>query len=1032
MNVSRIFIERPVMTTLVMATFLIFGLLAFFTLPVNDLPAVDFPTITVTATLPGASAETMASAVATPLEKQMTNIAGVDSMNSSSVLGQTSITLQFDLNRKIDGAAEDVEAAIVAAKPLLPTSMPTPPSFRKVNPADAPILFIALSSPTLPLYQVDDYAENMLAPRISMVSGVAQVQVFGSQIYAPRVQVDPRKLDVYNLGIDEVATAISQANVNLPTGTLYGPNVCYNVMANGQLFNAEQLSPIIVSYRNGAPVRLSDIGRVIDSVQTDKVASWYNNNRAIILAVQKQPNTNTIAIVDKIRALFPNFRAIVPGAVHLDILFDRSATIRSSAFEAEKTLLITVVLVIAVISLFLGSLSSTVIAALALPISLIGTFAAMKLFGFSLNNISLMALTLCVGFVVDDTIVVLENIVRHMERGEPPMVAALKGAQEIGFTVVSMTLSLIAVFIPILMMGGIVGRLFFQFGATMSVAILISGFVSLSLSPMLCSRFLNTSKQGTHKGLYAITEKWFGNLQDLYEKSLQIALAHKGIVVISFIVMVVMTGILLVQVPKGFIPSEDTGQISASTLAQEGTSFEEMVRHQQKLAAIVGKDPNLKGFTSSVGAGGGASTTNQGSMFLILKPRQERKLSADQILAELRKKVGGIPGIRFFMQVPPVIRIGGQQTKALYQFSMSGPNISELYPLAAKVEQDLHSLPELADLNTDLQIKNLQLNVQVDRDKLSQLGISMSQVQEALNSAYSARQVSVIYTPDDQFWIILEVEPHYYRDPSMLSFIRIRTSAGQLVPLTTVAHISRSAGPQLVNHIGQFPSVTISFNLKPGVSLSEAVQAIKAVATKKLPPDITFSFEGSAKTFETSMKNVGWLLLVAILVIYIVLGMLYESFIHPLTILSGLPSAGLGAAIILLLFHKDLDLYGFLGLILLIGIVKKNAIILVDFAVELQRNSSKNAEECIYTACLVRFRPIMMTTVCAIFGSLPIALNTGQGSESRQTLGLTVVGGLLVSQLVTLYITPVFYLYLEQYSEWLRQRKRINLTKESA
>ncbi len=1032
MNVSRIFIERPVMTTLVMATFLIFGLLAFFTLPVNDLPAVDFPTITVTANLPGASAETMASAVATPLEKEMSNIAGIDSMNSSSVLGQTTLTMQFDLNRKIDGAAEDVQAAIVAAKPLLPTSMPTPPSFRKVNPADAPILFIALSSPTLPLYQVDDYAENMLAPRISMVSGVAQVQVFGSQIYAPHVQVDPRKLDVYNLGIDEVATAISQANVNLPTGTLYGPNVCYNVMANGQLFNAAQLSPVIVTYRNGAPVRLSDIGRVIDSVQTDKVASWYNNTRSIILAVQKQPNTNTIAIVDNIRAMFPNFRAIVPGGVNLDILFDRSKTIRASVFEAEKTLLITIGLVILVISLFLGSLSSTVIASTVLPISLIGTFAAMKLFGFSLNNISLMALTLCVGFVVDDTIVVLENIVRHREMGQPPMVAALKGAQEIGFTVVSMTLSLIAVFIPILLMGGIVGRLFFQFGATMSVAILISGFVSLSLSPMLCSRFLNTTQHGAHKGLYAMTDQWLTKLQILYEKSLKLALAHRETVVISFVAMVVLTIILLIQIPKGFIPSEDTGQISASTLAQEGISFEEMVRHQNKLAEIIKDDPNLKGFTSNVGSGGGASTTNQGSMFLILKPREERKLSADQVMAELRKKVSGVPGIRFLMQVPPVIRIGGHQTKALYQFSMSSPNISELYAAAAKFEQTLHHLPEIVDLNSDLQIKNLQLNVQVDRDKLSQLGISMAQVEDALNSAYSARQVSVIYTPDDQFWIILEVEPHYYRDPAMISFIRIRTATGQLVPLTTMAHISRSAGPQLVNHIGQFPSVTLSFNLKPGVSLSQAVQAIRALAVKELPSDITFSFEGSAKTFQTSMQNVGWLLLIAILVIYIVLGMLYESFIHPLTILSGLPSAILGAAIILLLFHKDLDLYGFLGLILLIGIVKKNAIILVDFAVETQRNTNKTAEESIFEACLVRFRPIMMTTLCAIFGSLPIALNTGQGSESRQTLGLTIVGGLLVSQLVTLYITPVFYLYLERFKVWLDQRRPIKPIKESA
>jgi len=1010
------------MTTLVMTTFLIFGLMAYITLPVNDLPAVDFPSISVTATLPGANADTMASSVATPLEKQFSNIAGIDSMSSSSIMGSTTITLVFDLDRKIDGAAEDVQAAILAARPLLPTSMPTPPSFKKVNPADSPILFIALSSQTLPLYQVDEFAENILAPRISMVSGVAQVMVFGSQIYSPHVQVDPRKLDSYGIGIDQVAQAINAANVNLPTGTLYGPDRCWNVMANGQLFNAEQLSPLIVAFKNGAPVRLSDVGQVIDSVQTDKVASWYNNDRAIILAVQKQPNTNTIAIVDTIKGLFPNFRAILPGSIKLSVLFDRSITIRASVHEAKKTLIITVVLVVLVISLFLGSIPSTIIASLALPISILGTFAAMKIFGFSLNNISLMAITLCVGFVIDDTIVVLENIIRHMELGEPPMKAAFDGASEIGFTVLSMTVSLVAVFIPILLMNGIIGRLFFQFGATMTVAILISGFVSLSLTPMLCSRFLRRPEHGHRRGVFGVSEALFNRVQAAYEWSLKIALARQRVVVLIFVIMVVMTGLILSRMPQGFIPSEDTGQINGSTLAQEGISFDEMVRHQKQLAQIVSKDDNLQGFMSSVASGGGASGTNQGTLFLILKDRSERKLKADQIVNELRHKTALIPGIRLLMQVPPVIRIGGSQTRALYQFSLSSPNTDELFSVAQKMEKEMRNIAELVDLNSDLQMKNLQLNVNIDRNKLSQLGLDMNQVQNALNSAYSARQVSTIYTPTNQYWVILEVEPRYYRDPQMLSFLQIHTASGQLVPLNTVATVTRSAGPQQVNHIGQFPSVTLSFNLRPGVSLSEAVTKIRAFAAKEVPSDISYSFQGNAKAYETSTQSLGFLLIVAILVIYIVLGMLYESFIHPLTILSGLPSAGLGALIWLLAFGKDLDLYGFLGLILLIGIVKKNAIMLVDFAIEHQRQEQSTAYEAIYKACLTRFRPIMMTTVAALLGSVPIAIGSGQGSESRQPLGLAVVGGLMVSQIVTLYITPVFYLYLEKLTTWYRLR----------
>jgi len=1019
MNLSGLFIMRPVMTTLIMAALLIFGVIGYTTLPVNDLPAVDFPTITVSASLPGANAETMASAVATPLEKQFSTIAGLESMNSTSALGSSQITLQFSLDRSIDGAAQDVQSAIIAARPWLPTSMPTPPTCRKVNPADSPIIYIALSSATLPLYTVDEYAENMIATRISMVSGVAQVQVFGSQVYAPHVQVDPRKLATYGIGIDEIAMAIRSANVNLPTGTLYGPDKAYNVMANGQLFNAGQFRPLIVTYRNGSPVRLRDIGSVIDSVQTDKVASWYNNTRAIILAVQRQPGTNTIEIVDSIKKLMPTFRAVAPGSVDINILYDRSQSIRRSVGEVKRTLLVTVFLVILVIFLFLGSLSTTIIASLALPISLIGTFAAMKLFGFTLNNISLMALTLCVGFVVDDAIVVLENIVRHMEMGEPALMAAIHGSREIGFTIVSMTISLIAVFIPVLLMGGIVGRLFFQFGVTISVAILISGLVSLTLTPMLCSRFLRADGGSKPGGLHGLSERLFSRFAWLYERSLQFALKHRLVVLMLFLLMLVGTGYLAFVMPKGFMPSEDTGQVFGMTQAAEGISFEEMVRHQKRLASIVAKDPNIAGFMSSVGASGPNAAVNQGRIFLVLKPQSERKLKVDQIIQELRKKVSSVPGIRLFLQNMPSIRIGGQLTKAQYQITLSGSNTDDLYKSSSELEKKLKQIPGLLDVNSDMQIKNLQINVQIDRDKCSRLGISVQQVQDALNSAYAARQVSVIYTPTNQYWVILEVEPRYYRDPSMLHWFFVRSSSGQLVPLYTLARVETGAGPLLINHLGQFPSVTLSFNLKPDVALSDAVEKVKEAATTTLPASVNYSFQGTAQAFQSSVQNLGVLLLVSVIIIYVVLGILYESFIHPLTILSGLPSAGLGALLILLIFHLSLDIYGFLGLVLLIGIVKKNAIMMIDFAVESERVNKLSAEEAIYQACLTRFRPIMMTTMAAVLGSLPIALGVGAGSEARQPLGLTIVGGLLISQLVTLYITPVFYIYLDKLQKWL-------------
>ncbi len=1030
MNLSRLFIMRPVMTTLLMVALVIFGLIAYITLPVNDLPAVDFPTITVSAGLPGANGETMASAVATPLEKQFSGIAGLESMNSTSATGITSITLQFALNRSIDGAAQDVQAAIVAARPWLPASMPSPPTFRKVNPSDSPILFVALSSKTLPLYTVDEYAENVIAPRLSMTSGVAQVQVMGSQIYAPHIQVDPRKLAAYGIGIDEVAAAVRQANVNLPTGTLHGPDTSYNIRVNGQLFNADAFKPLIIAYRKGAPVRIRDIGTVIDSVQTDKVASWYNGHRGIILTVQRQPGTNTIEIVDDIKKMMPNFRAILPGAVNLEILYDRSISIRRSVGDVKATLVITVLLVVLVIVLALGSLPTTLIASVTLPIVLMGTFAAIKLFGFTLNNISLMALTLSVGFIIDDAIVVLENIVRHIEAGEPPLLAAVNGSREIGFTVVSMTVSLIAVFIPILFLGGIIGRLFFEFAVTISVAILISGFVALSLTPMLCARFLRAgSKQNW---LHRISDSLFGHLQAAYDFTLKPALRHKRLVLLSFVLMLVATGYLLKEVPKGFMPTEDTGQIFGMTQAIEGISFTEMVKHQQMLADIVLKNESIRGAMSSVGASGPNQAVNQGRIFMVLKDRADRPghASLDQVIQELRKKTANVPGINLFMQNLGGIRIGGQLTKAQYQVTLSGSELQELYKASRDFEAKLKAMPNLQDVNSDLQVKNLQLNVEIDRDKCARLGINVQQVQDALNNAYSARQVSVIYTPTNQYWVILEVEPQYTEDPSMLHWFFVRAGNGQLVPLDTLATVDRGAGPLLVNHLGQFPSVTVSFNLKPGVALSEAVAPVKELVASGLPEDVSGSFQGTAQSFESSTQNLGVLLLISIIVIYIVLGILYESFIHPITILSGLPSAGLGALLTLIIFNMNLDVYGFLGLILLVGIVKKNAIMMIDFAVDVEREQSLKAEAAIYQACLVRFRPIMMTTMAAILGSLPIAIGFGESGGSRQTLGMTIVGGLLVSQLVTLYITPVFYIYLDHFQHFIKDKTVFRLPRK--
>ena len=1020
MNLSEIFIRRPIMTTLVMTAILLFGAVAYRSLPVSDLPNVDFPTILVTANLPGANPETMASAIATPLEKQFSTIAGLDSMTSTNGIGITKITLQFNLSRSIDAAAQDVQTAISTASSQLPQNMPTPPTFRKVNPADQPILYLAMSTGTLPLSTVDEYAENLLAQRISMISGVAEVMVYGAQKYAVRARLDPKALASKGIGIDEVASAIASGNVNLPTGTLWGTHQAFTVQATGQLNDAAAYRPLIVAYRGGSPVRLGELGRVIDSVQNDKVAAWYNGTRAIVLAILRQPGTNTIEVVQSIKDILPSFRADLPASVNLDILFDRSVPIKDSVHDVQFTLFLALGLVIIVIFVFLRNLSATVIPSLALPMSIVGTFAVMYLCGYSLDNLSLMALTLCVGFVVDDAIVMLENIVRHMEQGEGVMEAALKGSREISFTILSMTLSLVAVFIPVLFMGGIVGRLLHEFAVTIAVAVLISGFVSLTLTPMLCSRFLRPPAEVRHGRLYQIFERFFEGMRGAYEISLKWALRYRRTTLfVSMVFLVAVIG-LYFYTPKGFLPSEDTGQIFCFTEAAEDISFQSLVAHQKKLAEIVQQDPNVSSFMSSVGAVGSTVASNIGRMFIRLKPRKERSLSADEVIQEMRPKLATVPGIRVFMQNPPPINVGGLLTKSQYQYTLQSADISELYKYAPVLEARLRALPGFLDVTSDLQIKSPQVYVRIDRDKASALGISAGQIEDALYSAYSSRQISTIYAPTNQYWVIIELEPEYQMDPAALSLLYIRSSSGNLVPLSTVATLERSVGPLTVNHFGQIPAVTVSFNLALGKSLGDAVAGVEKTSRDVLPATITGSLQGTAQAFKSSMAGLGILILVAILVIYIVLGILYESYIHPITILSGLPSAGLGALLTLLIFHIDLNLYALVGVIMLIGIVKKNAIMMIDFALDAERKEGKTPEEAIFQGALIRFRPIMMTTMSALMATLPIALGLGAGAESRRPLGMAVVGGLLFSQIVTLYISPVIYIYLDSFQKFVR------------
>ncbi len=1013
MNFSALFIRRPVMTIILMGGLVAFGLFAYRVLPVNELPNVDFPTIVVSASLPGASPETMANTVATPLERAFSGVSGVDSMVSSSNTGSTRITLQFSLKRQIDAAAQDVQNAIAQTQRRLPPEMNEPPTLRKVNPAESAILYIALSSKTLPLSRLDEYAQTRIADRLSMLPGVAQVLVFGSQKYAVRVELDPFALQARDLALADVATAISEANSNLPAGTLQGARRSYTVSTDGQLPDAAQYADLIISDRDGAPIHLGDVGVARAGVENDRQITTYNGHPAIVLAIKRQPGSNTVEVVQAVRKLLPGMQAQAPGDTRFDVIHDRAEFVHHSINDVTFTLALAVLLVLVVIWMFLHNISATVITALSLPTSLIGTFAVMYLLGFSLDNLSLMALTLAVGFVVDDAIVVQENIVRYLERGQSTLQAALSGSREIGFTVLSMTVSLIVVFIPILFMGGILGRLFTEFAATLGIAVAISGLVALTLTPMAASRWLRPAPPP--RGISRLFERSFEAGRAAYLHGLRLAVHHwRSALVLSGLVLVA-TAWLFTVVPKGFIPSEDVGLIIGSTRAPEGVTFSELKHLQERAARLVRANPNVAGAMSSAGqGGGGTSGSNIGRLIIRLKPAAERADDAGAVIQQLRRAVRKIPDLEVFFQNPPAIRIGGHSSNSSYDFVLQGPDYPTLIKAAEELKPALDRLPGVQDVNSDLEVNSPQVDVHIRRERAARLGVSVAAVQKALYDAFGGRQVSTIFGAADTYQVQMQLAPRYQQDINALGAIYVRSTQGDLVPMSAIADVRPGVGPLSVSHYGQLPAVTLSFNLSPDASLGAVTNAVKTTAARLLPAEVTGLFAGSAQAFQASMQNLPVLLAFTVIVIYMVLAILYEHFVHPLTILTALPLAGFGALLALLIFHQELNVFSFAGLILLVGLVKKNGIIMIDFALEERRKRGLDAEAAIIEACRVRFRPIMMTTLAAILGTLPSALGIGAGAQSRQTLGITIVGGLLFSQMLTLFVTPVFFVAMEK------------------
>jgi hydrophobic/amphiphilic exporter-1 (mainly G- bacteria), HAE1 family len=1024
MNVSRIFIERPVATSVLFVSIMFFGWLGFTTLPVNDLPNVDFPTITVTARLPGASPEVMANTVAQPLEREFSRISGIDEMTSSSTSGNTRITITFSLKRDIDAAAQDVQTAISQAMRRLPGDMPEPPTLRKLNPADAPVLILAVAAKNTPMQKLDEFADAHIAQRFSTVNGVAQVQLFGSQKYAVRLFVDPNALSKRGLGLDKVVAAIQSANSNLPSGALQGKARTYTVRSDGKLEKAADFNSLIIAYKDGMPVRFQDIGRAEDGVENEKIRSWHNGERALILAIYRQPGSNTVEVVNSLRHLLPDVQREMPAGATLNILMDRSEFIRDSIHEVNFTLVLSIALVIGVILVFLRNVRATLVTALILPASVMGTFAVMSLLGYSLNNLSLMAITLAVGFVVDDAIVVLENITRHMEMGKDRMTASLEGAKEIGFTVVTMTVSLSAVFLPILFMEGMVGRLFREFAVTVGIAVLISGVVSLTITPMLCSLLLKP--EHAHGPIFNWSERVFNAARNFYGVSLRWILVHSNIVLIGSAAVLVLTGVLYGAVSKGFIPRQDTGVINGNTRAREGITFEEMIRHQQAIAEIIQNNPNVESVMSTAGQGtGGVLGDNVGRYIIRLKPMGQRKATADEVIQQIRRDATRVQGVRLFLSNPPAIRIGGTLSTSDYVFALTGTELKALYAPGEELENRLRAIPLLQDISSNLELRNPEIQIRILRDQASALGISSQQIEMALFNAFGGRQVSTIYGAADQYEVRLELDRRYQADINAMESLFVQSPTGAMVPLSAVAQIKSGVGPISVAHFGQLPTVMLSFNLAPGVSVGDAVTAVQAVADEVAPVGTATAFTGSAKAFQEAFRTLPMLMLVTVILIYMILAILYEHYGHPFTILTALPFAGFGALATLLLFREELNIFSFVGIILLIGLVKKNGIMMIDFALQMQRERNMHPPEAIVEACLVRFRPIMMTTGAAIFATLPIALGFGAGAETRRPLGIAVVGGLVFSQMLTLYVTPVFYVTLERMVAYFRRQQEV-------